>query len=85
MTKLKNGAKGGVFIVPSKLAIFLEIFGSFCFARNIGNFWKFWFARNYLRPLMGYLLSPRTWQFWKFLEVLVCVIGHGLMAGNIAC
>jgi hypothetical protein len=39
MTKLKNGAKGGVFIVPSNLAIFGD-FWKFCFARNIGAFRK---------------------------------------------
>jgi hypothetical protein len=59
MTKLKKCAKGGVFIVPSNLAIFWR-FRKFCFARNIGAFRKFWFARNYLCPPMGYLLSPPT-------------------------
>jgi hypothetical protein len=63
MTKLKNGAKVGVFIVPSNLAIFWR-FWKFCFARNIGAFWKFWFVRNYLCPPLGYLMSPPTWQFF---------------------
>jgi hypothetical protein len=80
MTKLKSGAKGGVIIVPSNSAIcFFEIFGSFCFARNIGNFQKFCLARNYLCPPMGYLLSPPTRQFLEIfgsfvLGVIFCAL-----------
>jgi hypothetical protein len=71
MTKLKKCAKGGVFIVPSNLAIFWRIL-KFCFERYIGAFWKVWFACNYLCPPMGYLLSPPTRRFFflRFLKVL---------------
>ncbi len=82
MTKLKNGAKGGVFIVPSNSAIFGD-FRKFCFMRNIGAFWKFWFARNYLCPPMGYLLSPPTWRFLEIfgrfgLRVIICALRWGI-------
>ncbi len=82
MTKLKNGTKGGVFIVPSNLAIFGD-FWKFCFAHNIGAFRKFWFVRNYLCPPMGYLLSPPTWQFLEIfgsfgLRIIICALRWGI-------
>ncbi len=82
MTKLKNCAKGGVFIVPSNSAIIWR-FQKFCFARNIGAFWKLWFARNYLCPPMGYLLSPPTRQVLGIvgsfgLHVIICALRWGI-------
>ncbi len=43
---------------------FFGDFGSFVSHVIILAFRKFWFARNYLCPPMGYLLSPPTRQFF---------------------
>jgi hypothetical protein len=58
-------------------------FWKFCFARNIGAFQKFWFARNYLCPPMGYLLSPPTRQFLEIFgsfgsRGIICALRWGI-------